>query len=338
MKLKNVLVTGGAGYVGAVLVPKLLKKGYVVTVLDRYIFGDTLKHHANLIQINGDLCDKKRVKESLRGVDAVIHLASISNDPSFDLDPKLAKSINYDATKQLIDLSTVSSVKRFIYASSSSVYGIKKEKEVTEDLPLTPLTDYSRYKALCEGYLIKQQNENFTPVVLRPATVCGWSPRIRLDLTVNILAISALVNKKIIVHGGQQLRPNIHIQDMAQAYLEMLEYPKEKISGEIFNVGFQNYPIIELAHMVKNIFKDETISIETVPTDDTRSYHISSEKIKRVLRFTPKHTVEEAIIDIDRAYRKGLLKDALTNSRYYNIQRMKENMRTLSEVIVRSDY
>lgn len=324
MRLKTVLVTGGAGYVGAVLVPKLLEEGYAVRILDWYIFGDTLIPHANLIQIKADLRDSKRVRASLRGVNGVIHLASISNDPSFELDPTLAKTINYDATCYLIDQAKREGVKRFIFASSSSVYGVKKEQAVTEDLPLEPLTDYSTYKALSEEYLLKQKTRDFTPIVLRPATVCGWSPRMRLDLTVNLLTIQALTGSAITVFGGSQKRPNIHISDMARAYALMLKAPGNVVSGQVFNVGCENLTVIAIARMVKRVIGNGRIRIEIKPIQDLRSYHISSKKIERMVGFVPARSVQDAISDIIRAWRSGLLSDALTNSRFYNIRAMKE--------------
>ncbi|MBI3956055.1 SDR family oxidoreductase [Candidatus Gottesmanbacteria bacterium] len=318
----NILVTGGAGYVGAVLVPMLLDRGYRVRVVDLFMYGDTLASHKSLECIRGDIRKPDVVKRALKGIDAVIHLAGISNDPSFELDPALGKSVNYDATIALIDRAKRSGVRRFIYASSSSVYGVKTEKNVTEDLPLTPITDYSKYKALCEAYLLN--HTSMTPVVLRPATVCGYSPRMRLDLTVNILTINALVNKKIIVLGGSQLRPNIHIADMCRAYLTSLTAPKNKIAGKTFNVGYQNLTVMQIAKMVTKVLSDHSITIEVKPTNDMRSYHISSDKIKKELGFAPTHTVEDAIGDIKEAYEKGLLPDAMTDKRYYNIRTMKE--------------
>ncbi len=320
---KTVMVTGGAGYVGAVLVPLLLKKGYRVRVLDLFLYGDVLKKHKHLDLVRGDIRDRAVIKKCLKGIDTVLHLACISNDPSFELDPALGKSINYDATTQLIDLSKHAGVKRFIYASSSSVYGVKKEKNVMEDLALEPLTDYSKFKALCEKYLLQQEDKHFTPVIIRPATVCGFSPRMRLDLTVNILTISALVNHSMMVFGGSQKRPNIHINDMARAYLTLLKAPKQKIAGKIYNAGFQNYTVMELAAMVKKVLGDPSIIINVMPTNDNRSYHISSAKIKKELGFEAKHTVEEAIADIKKAYEKGLLPEALTDERYYNVKRLK---------------
>jgi nucleoside-diphosphate-sugar epimerase len=213
-------------------------------------------------------------------------------------------------------------VKRFIYASTSSVYGVKRDREVTEDKSLEPLTDYSKYKALSEKYILSRQSPRFTVVVLRPATVCGYSPRLRLDLTVNILTISALVKKKIIVFGGEQKRPNIHIDDMVEAYLRILECDDGQIAGKIYNVGYQNYTIRHLAEMVKATLQDPHIQIEIRPTHDNRSYHVSSGKIERELGFRAKKTVEEAILDLQRAYRDGKIPAPFTTLRYYNIKTM----------------
>ncbi len=326
MKLQKVLITGGAGYVGAVLVPKLLRKKFHVTVIDWYIYGDVFaayKNNPDLIQIKGDIRNPTLVSRVLKNIDVVIHLACISNDPSFELDPDLGKSVNYDATVQLIDLSIRLGVKRFIYASSSSVYGLKHEFKVTEDLSRQPLTDYSKYKAMCEDYLSQKQSDDFTTLILRPATVCGYSPRLRLDLTVNLLTIQALVNKKITVFGGIQKRPNIHIQDVTDLYVQTLSFTTSLIAGKIYNAGYQNYTILEIAQMIKGVLHDQTIRIEIEPTADLRSYHVSSEKITAELGFTPSHTVEEAIAELKEHYETGDIPDALTNPRYYNVKTMK---------------
>lgn len=327
MSITRVLVTGGAGYVGAVLVPKLLNGGYEVTVLDWYIYGNDVfgKWHGyrRLKEVKGDLRDGKLLKKLLPGMDAVIHLACISNDPSFELDPNLGKTVNYDATVRLVDLSKKFGIKRFIYASTSSVYGIKENKEVTEDLSLSPLTDYSKYKALSEKYLLVHQSDDFTVLILRPATVCGYSPRMRLDLTVNILTIQALINKKITVYGGNQKRPNIHIEDMTNLYAKTLKYPKEKIAGKIFNAGYENYSVSQIAKMVMAVLHDPQISIINLPSDDKRSYHISSKKIFKELGFKARHSVKEAIRDIKAAYELGYLENALTDPKYINIKTMK---------------
>ena len=250
--MKKVFVTGGAGYVGAVLVPALLKKGYEVTVLDLMIYGEqVLSPHPNLKKIKGDIRDQKLLEEIIPGNDTVIHLACISNDPSFELNPELGKSINLTAFEPLVKISQENKVQRFIYASSSSVYGIKDIPNVTEDVKLEPLTDYSGFKAECEEILASYNSEDFTTVTIRPATVCGYSSRLRLDLTVNILTNLAINKGEITVFGGEQKRPNIHIKDITGLYLELLEIPKEKISGKIFNAGYENHKVKDIAQMVK---------------------------------------------------------------------------------------
>ena len=324
--LRHVLVTGGAGYVGAVLVPKLLAHGYRVTVVDLYIFGEaalaSVSGHPELRQVKGDIRDRALLERELTGVDAVIHLACISNDPSFELNPALGKSINYDAFLPLVDISKDRGVRRFIYASSSSVYGIKEEEDVTEDLPLTPLTDYSKYKALCEEVLLRAQAPGFTTLILRPATVCGDSPRLRLDLTVNILTNLAVNRGRITVFGGAQKRPNIHIEDVTDLYVQALEWDDARIAGETFNAGYENHTVAALAEMVREVVGREQVSIETTPTNDHRSYHISSEKIKRALGFEPRHTVEDAVRDLTQAFRAGRIPDSMDDPRYYNIKTM----------------
>ena len=328
-KLNKVFITGGAGYVGSVLVPKLLKAGYHVKVLDLYIYGedvlDSVKDHPHLIQVKGDIRDKKLLGKELKGCDAVIHLACISNDPSYELDPELGKSINYDAFINLVDFSKKLGVKRFVYASSSSVYGIKEEENVTEDLPLEPLTDYSKYKALCEDYLLKQRSPGFVVLVLRPATVCGYSPRLRLDLSVNILTNHAVNKGKITVFGGEQKRPNIHIEDMTDLYVKTLEYPDERIDGKIFNAGYHNMKMKDIAMAVKRVVSakmhNDGLGIVTTPTDDNRSYHVSSDKIKKELGFEAKRTVDEAVGDLVDAFKSGKIQNP-DDKRYYNIKTM----------------
>lgn len=325
---KNVLVTGGAGYVGAVLAPKLLTDGYRVTVFDLFIYGEnvfvSVADHPDLTIIKGDLRDKQSVAQALSGIDAVIHLACISNDPSFELNPQLGKAINYDASVQLIDMAKATGVKRFIFASSSSVYGIKDVPDVTEEMPLEPLTDYSKYKALIEEYLLSKMSPGFVPLIIRPATVCGYSPRQRLDLTVNILTNHAFNKGKITVFGGKQKRPNIHIEDITDLYVESLQYPEEKIAGKIFNAGYENHSVAEIAGFVKGVLGEDGVEIVTEPTEDNRSYHISSRKIEKELRFRPVHTIEDAVKDLRGAFTGGKLPDSLTASRYFNIKRMQE--------------
>ena len=325
--LDNILIIGGGGYVGTVLVPKLLLLGYKVKVYDLLIYGkevfDSVKKHPNLKIIKGDVRDLKSLGNEISGNDAIIHLACISNDPSFELNPSLSKSINFDSFEPCVKLAKSKGIRRFIYASTSSVYGIKDAENVTEDMPLEPLTDYSKYKAMCEEIVLKEAAQNFICLVLRPATVCGYSPRQRLDLTVNILTNHAVNNRKITVFGGQQKRPNIHIEDITDLYIKALDYDDRKINKKIFNAGYENLTLMEIAQMVK-ISIDPHLEIVVEKSDDLRSYHISSKKIKDELGFVPKHTIENAIQDLKEAFEKGLLKNPMNNSLYYNIKRMKD--------------
>ena len=320
--INRIFVTGGAGYVGAMLVPRLLEEGYAVTVFDLMIYGEhVLKAHPKLKLVKGDIRDVKALEASIPGHDAVIHLACISNDPSFELNPDLGKSINLDAFKPLVEVSKSSGVSRFIYASSSSVYGVKEETDVHEKMSLEPLTDYSRFKADCELILAKYQSPEFTTVTIRPATVCGYSPRQRLDVVVNILTNLAFHKRQITVFGGKQLRPNIHIADMVDAYLVLLRAPSEKIAGEVFNAGFENQSVLDLAETVQKVVGDD-VKLVSTPTNDNRSYHISSSKIATRLGFVPKHTIQEAAEDLKRAFESGLLPNSLEDEQYFNIKRM----------------
>ena len=320
--VKKIFITGGAGYVGAILTPYLLAKGHKVTVFDLMMFGENvLKENSNLKIIKGDIRNTELLNKILPSHDVVIHLACISNDPSFELNPTLGKSINLDAFTPLVEIAKNNLIERFIYASTSSVYGIKKEKDVSETMSLEPLTDYSKYKADCEKILKKYESENFTPITIRPATVCGYSPRQRLDVVVNILTNLAYHKREITVFGGTQLRPNIHIKDMARAYEILIEAPKSKASGEIFNVGYDNYSVLELANTVKKVIGDD-VNIKSSFSNDNRSYHISSKKIKKILGFEPKKTISDAVNDLKLAFKKDLLPNSLTDEKYFNIKKM----------------
>lgn len=321
-KINKIYITGGAGYVGAMLVPRLLAEGYGVSVLDLMLYGeDVINPHQNLNMIKGDIRDIELLKKSIPGHDAVIHLACISNDPSFELNPNLGRSINLDAFEPLVQISKDSGVSRFIYASSSSVYGVKEEKDVHEEMSLEPLTDYSKFKADCEKILAKFESPNFTTVTIRPATVCGYSTRQRLDVVVNILTNLAYHKREISVFGGNQLRPNIHIQDMIEAYITLLKAPKEKIAGEIFNAGYENQSVLELAEIVQKVVGDDVRLVAT-PTNDNRSYHISSKKIAEKLGFVAKHSIADASNDLKEAFESGLLPNSLSDEKYFNIKRM----------------
>jgi nucleoside-diphosphate-sugar epimerase len=322
MHKKKILLIGGAGYVGSHLSTKLLDRDYEVTVYDLFIYGDTLEKHNNLNLIKGDIRDLKLLKKIIPGHEIMIHLACISNDPSFDLDPELGKNINFDVFEPLVKLSVDSGIKHFVYASSSSVYGIKNEKNTSEEASLDPLTDYSMYKVLCEEILDKYNSNSFITTILRPATVCGCSKRQRFDLVVNILANHAFNNRKILVFGGNQLRPNIHIDDIARAYIAVIESDKDLVNRQIFNVGFENKSVSDLANLVKSII-GEDINIVNEGTNDSRSYHITSKKIRKLLNFETKKTISNAIEDLNNAFKKKIFLNSLDNEMYFNIKRMK---------------
>ena len=328
---KNILVTGGAGYCGSLLVPQLLDQGYNVTVYDLMYFGDSFfpKDHPRLVAINGDIRDTAKLAAAMQGQEAVLSLACISNDASFELNERLSTTINLDAFEPMVIAAKKAGVKRFAYASSSSVYGVSNKPNVTEDHPLVPLTLYNKYKGMCEPLLLKHTDDKFVGVIFRPATVCGYAPRLRLDLSVNILTNHAITNNKITVFGGSQLRPNLHVQDYADLCKLLLTAPSEKIANQIFNCGYQNMTIMEIAQMVKKVVEQEfpekaPIEIVTTPTDDNRSYHINSDKIKNVLGFTPKHTIEEAVRDLCRAFREGKIVDSFADDRFYNVRTLKK--------------
>jgi nucleoside-diphosphate-sugar epimerase len=324
-RFDHVMVTGGAGYVGSALVPQLLAAGYRVTVLDLYLYGEELfaEHRGPMLrEVVGDIRDPDAVARALDGVDAVIHLACISNDPSYDLDPALGQSINFDAFRPLVRAAKAAGVQRLVYASSSSVYGIKADPDVHELLPLEPLTDYSRFKALCEGVLAEERAPGFVTVTVRPSTVCGYAKRLRLDLVVNILAAHAWFNRKIRVFGGEQMRPNLHIDDMVGVYLDLLTQPDAVIDGEIFNAGYENRTVSELASLVQHTVVGD-IAVEVVPTDDNRSYHVSSAKMRRVLGFIPRFTIEDAITGLCAAFADGRVA-AMNDPVYHNIARMQQ--------------
>jgi nucleoside-diphosphate-sugar epimerase len=305
----NILVTGACGYKGSVLIPKLLLSGHKVTAFDIMWFGNHLPNHKDLQVIEGDIRNANAL--NLEGYDAIIHLASVANDPCSDLNPMLTWEISCLATMQLADKAARCGVKHFIYASSGSVYGIKDESSVTEDLELVPLSEYNKTKMVAERVLLSYAN-SMTVQIIRPATVCGLSPRMRLDVAVNLLTMQALTKHQITVLGGNQTRPNIHIDDVTDLYIYLINNPN--IYG-VFNAGFENLSIMDIANLVS---KHTGAEIITLPSNDPRSYRVNSDKIEKN-GFTPKKSVENAIIEIKDAFNSGLLKDI---DNHYNLKWM----------------
>ncbi|WP_288902792.1 SDR family oxidoreductase [uncultured Sneathiella sp.] len=308
----RLLVTGACGYKGSVLVPKLLAEGHEVVAYDIQWFGSFLPAHEALTVVQGDV----RFFDTalLDGIDAIIHLASVANDPCGDLDPKLTWEISALATMQLADNAARAGIKRFIYASSGSVYGVKEEEQVTEDLTLLPISEYNKTKMVAERVMLSYADQMCVQIV-RPATVCGVSPRMRLDVSVNMLTMQALVNGKITVFGGEQVRPNIHIDDIARLYIFLLDHPE--VTG-VYNAGFENLKIIEIAERIAAKIPCE---IEVTPSNDPRSYRVNSDRILAA-GFTPEKTVNDAITEVIASYQRRDLRD---EDRWYNLRWM-ENM------------
>ncbi|MTJ82590.1 MAG: SDR family oxidoreductase [Telmatospirillum sp.] len=307
----KILVTGACGYKGSVLVPKLLARGYEVVALDIMWFGNFLTSHPHLRVVEGDVRNVDAI--DLDGIDAIIHLASVANDPCSDLDPKLTWEISALATMQLADKAARTGIGRFIYASSGSVYGVKEEDQVTEDLPLKPISEYNKTKMVAERVLLSYTGDMAVQIV-RPATVCGPSPRMRLDVSVNMLTMQALTRELITVFGGNQVRPNIHIDDITDVYLHLLDHPE--LTG-IFNAGFENLSILAIAEMVTAIVPAQ---IAVTESNDPRSYRVNSDRLLAT-GFKPKKTVRDAISEIVSLYRTGKMTD---EDRFHNLKWMKQ--------------
>ena len=327
--MKKIVIFGGGGYCASLLVPQLLNEGWDVRVFDTFWYGtEHFPKSAHLELVKGDVRDLKAVKEALKGRDHVLHLACISNDASFELDENLSTSVNLDSFEPLVIAAKEAGAKRFVFASSSSVYGVSDSPDVTEDHPLIPLTLYNKYKGMCEPLLLKHTDDNFIGVVFRPATVCGYAPRLRLDLSVNILTNFAVNKGKIMVFGGNQLRPNLHVQDYADLCKLLLTAPADKVANQVFNCGFQNMSIMDIAKTVKKVveefFPDRgSLPIEVTESNDNRSYHINSDKIKRVLGFSPTHSIEDAVRGLCQAFQDGKIPNSFDDDKYFNVRTMK---------------
>jgi nucleoside-diphosphate-sugar epimerase len=309
----RILVTGGCGFKGTVLVPKLLARGDDVTVVDTQWFGNFLQPHPKLDVLKEDIRNIDAIP--LEGVNTVIHLASVANDPCGDLDPKLTWEISALASMLLADKAVRHGVKQFIYASSGSVYGIKEEEQVTEDLKLKPISEYNKTKMVAERVLLSYADDMAVQII-RPATVCGYSPRMRLDVSVNMLTMQALSDRKITVFGGRQIRPNIHIDDITDLYVFMLQHPEYQ---GIYNAGFENLSIMEIAERVARQTEAE---IAVTESNDPRSYRVNSDKLLAT-GFRPKKTVDDAIHEIVHKYHSGELKD---EDRFHNLKWMQREV------------
>jgi nucleoside-diphosphate-sugar epimerase len=308
----KILVTGGCGYKGHVLIPKLLEQGHQVVAFDIQWFGNFLKPHSKLEIVKGDVRNVDEVP--LDGIECIIHLASIANDPCGDLDPKLTWEVSALATMQLADKAKRLGIKRFIYASSGSVYGIKEEEQVTEDLELKPISEYNKTKMVAERVLLSYKDDMVVQII-RPATVCGYSPRMRLDVSVNLLTMHALSKGKITVFGGKQVRPNIHIDDLIDMYIHLIDHPE--FTG-IYNAGFENISILDIAKLVT---KHVPVEIEITESNDPRSYRVNSDRILNT-GFKPKKGVENAILEIIEKYNSGILKD---EDKFHNLKWMQSH-------------
>jgi len=308
----HILLTGGCGYIGSILTPKLLNAGFKVTVLDLVWFGNFLPDHKNLKKIEQDIRNIDNL--SMEDADVVIHLANVANDPCGDLSSKLTWEVNALATMRLAEWAIRHNAKQFIYASSGSVYGVKEESQVTEDLPLVPISDYNKAKMISERVLLSYK-DYIVVQCIRPATVCGYSPRMRLDLSVNMLTMQALANKRITVFGGDQIRPNIHIQDITDLVFFFIEQG-EKVQG-IYNAGFENISIMDIARRATELAPAEIV---VTPSNDPRSYRLNSDKLLAT-GFKPKYNVEYAMKEIIDAYKSGTLKD---EDGCYNLRIMKK--------------
>lgn len=310
----NILVTGGAGYVGTLLIPKLLKFKHKVTVIDTFWFGDYLKKHRNLKKIKKNILNLK--KKDISKIDIVIHLAGIANDTASNLIPKLTWEVTCMGTKILCDLSKDNKIKAFIYASSSSVYGVKKEKKVHENLSCEPISDYNKSKIIAEK-IVESYGKNFKTFMIRPATLYGYSPKMRMDLTMNILTGQAAKKKEITVFGGRQSRPYLHVNDMVDLYIFFIKNYKKIKSGS-YNASAGNLKVIEKAKIISRVAKNCKINIKKII--DIRSYRTDSTKLKKT-GFKIKEDLEKSLEYLYRLFKE---KKISNSKKWYSIYWIKK--------------
>jgi nucleoside-diphosphate-sugar epimerase len=330
---QRILITGGFGYVGSRLTPRLLGRGHHVRALDLMLYTnaglEALRREPAFPQwqnrfelLSGDLRDPDIVQKAVAGIETIIHLGAISNDPTGDIDEALTRQVNFDAVGMLLALARGAGVKRFINASSSSVFGIKHALNVTEDLEPEPLTFYSKYKMLAEWLVTAAAFRDFCTVNLRPATICGYSPRQRFDLTVNKLTADAVRKRVITVHGGEQRRPNVGMTDMINVYEQLVDVDAARINGRTFNFGFENLKVIEIARLIQSELADLKVEIKITATLDQRDYHISSAKILSQLPYQPVSSIRQEVASLRKALEAGAFPD-IDAPEHYNLKFMK---------------
>ena len=331
--MSNILVTGGLGYVGSRACPLFLERGHTVRAIDLALYGEqgleALKAspawqgdwRQRFEWVRGDLRDESTVRAALDGIDTILHLGAISNDPTGEIDDTLTRQVNFDAVGMLLALAREAGVRRVINGSSSSVFGIKEESDVEEVLEPEPLTSYSKYKMLSEWLFVAASSPEFCTVNIRPATICGVSPRQRFDLTVNKLTADAVTKKVITVHGGQQRRPNVGMTDIVNLYAELVTMDASRINGRTFNFGFENQKVIEIAEIIQEELRDLGVRIDVTETFDNRDYHISSKKILNELGYQPVSSIRQEVAELREAIEAGQYPD-IDAPQHYNMQSM----------------
>lgn len=317
MNKKTVLITGGAGYVGTQLVGALLQLGFRVKVADLFLYGNNFEPHADLELLKGDVRDLAFIRQALQNTDAVVYLACVSNDPGYEMDTQIGHEINYLAFEPFVKAAREAGVKRFLYPSSCSVYGNAGQQVKDEEGVVAPMTDYATCKHLCEEVLSRYSSPEFGTVILRPATIYGYSPRMRFDLLINQLTNQIYNSENITLSGSHRIRPSLHILDMVSVYCQLLSCDKELFNGKIFNLAYDNLSVLTIGEKIAEILgKQPVFHIEN--SNDQRSYSVSSEKISRELGFCPSYGIPDAVCGIVDALQSGALSETFSNPLYYN--------------------